>query len=83
MAKPAESTYISAVEPLTGSRLKLRKPGSCHCRFHGTQADAAFLWSVVLALHENDGWRYIGHVGTGFRHKTLEELHGKLITKIR
>jgi hypothetical protein len=26
-----------------------------------------------------NGWRYIGHVGTGFSHKTLEELHGRLI----
>ena len=31
-----------------------------------------------------NGWRYIGHVGTGFSHETLEELHGKLIKlKIR
>jgi bifunctional non-homologous end joining protein LigD len=28
---------------------------------------------------EKNGWRYIGHVGTGFSHKTLKELHGKLI----
>ena len=35
-------------------------------------------------MRENNGWRYIGHVGTGFSHKTLEELHGKLMKlKIR
>lgn len=33
---------------------------------------------VPLALREKNGWRYIGHVGTG-SHKTLGELHGKLI----
>ena len=32
----------------------------------------------MLAVWENDGWRYIGHVGTGFSHQVLEELHGKL-----
>jgi bifunctional non-homologous end joining protein LigD len=31
-----------------------------------------------MAVRENDAWRYIGHVGTGFSHKMLEELHGKL-----
>jgi bifunctional non-homologous end joining protein LigD len=30
-------------------------------------------------VREKDNWRYIGHVGTGFSHKTLEELHGKLM----
>ena len=29
-------------------------------------------------MREENAWRYIGHVGTGFTHKTLEELHGKL-----
>jgi bifunctional non-homologous end joining protein LigD len=29
-------------------------------------------------MRENHVWRYIGHVGTGFSHKTLKELHGKL-----
>jgi bifunctional non-homologous end joining protein LigD len=30
-------------------------------------------------VREKNAWRYIGHVGTGFSHKTLEELHGKLM----
>jgi bifunctional non-homologous end joining protein LigD len=30
-------------------------------------------------VRENNSWRYIGHVGAGFTHKTLEELHGKLV----
>jgi bifunctional non-homologous end joining protein LigD len=30
-------------------------------------------------VREGGDWRYIGHVGTGFTHKTLEELHGKLM----
>jgi bifunctional non-homologous end joining protein LigD len=32
-----------------------------------------------LTVRDRNGWRYVGHVGTGFSHKTLEELHGKLM----
>ena len=38
-----------------------------------------FFGALVLAVRENDAWRYIGHVGTGFSHKTLKELHAKLV----
>jgi bifunctional non-homologous end joining protein LigD len=38
-----------------------------------------FFGALVLAVRENDTWRYIGHVGAGFSHKTLEELHAKLV----
>ena len=38
-----------------------------------------FFGALVLAVREGDGWRYIGHVGTGFSHQVLEELHGKLV----
>jgi bifunctional non-homologous end joining protein LigD len=38
-----------------------------------------FFGALALPLREKDGWRSIGHVGTGFSHKTLEELHGKLV----
>ena len=30
-------------------------------------------------MREDDTWRYIGHVGTGFSHKVLEDLHAKLV----
>jgi bifunctional non-homologous end joining protein LigD len=35
--------------------------------------------SLALAVREGKGWRYIGHVGTGFNHDTLKQLHGKMI----
>ena len=38
-----------------------------------------FFGALVLALREKDSWRYIGHVGTDFSHKILEELHSKLV----
>jgi bifunctional non-homologous end joining protein LigD len=38
-----------------------------------------FFGALTLALREGKEWRYIGHVGTGFSHETLKELHSKLI----
>ncbi|WP_407193778.1 non-homologous end-joining DNA ligase [Bradyrhizobium sp. STM 3566] len=38
-----------------------------------------FFGALVLAVREDDAWRYIGHVGTGFSHKVLEDLHTKLM----
>jgi len=38
-----------------------------------------FFGALVLAVREDDAWRYIGHVGTGFSHKVLEDLHAKLV----
>jgi len=34
--------------------------------------------SLLLALREGRGWRYIGHVGTGFDQGTLATLHASL-----
>ncbi len=31
--------------------------------------------ALVLAVREAGAWRYIGHVGSGFSHETLRELH--------
>jgi bifunctional non-homologous end joining protein LigD len=47
--------------------------------FTGPKGTRPFFGALALALREKDGWRYIGHVGTGFSHQTLEELHGKLV----
>ena len=30
-------------------------------------------------MREDDAWCYVGHVGTGFSHKVLEDLHAKLV----
>ena len=30
-------------------------------------------------MREDKTWRYIGHVGTGFSHRVLEDLHAKLV----
>jgi bifunctional non-homologous end joining protein LigD len=46
--------------------------------FTAPKRSRPFFGALVMAVRENDAWRYIGHVGTGFSHKMLEELHGKL-----
>ena len=38
-----------------------------------------FFGALVLAVREDHAWRYIGHVGTGFSHKVLEDLYVKLV----
>jgi bifunctional non-homologous end joining protein LigD len=38
-----------------------------------------FFGALVLAVREDKTWRYIGHVGTGFSHRVLEDLHAKLV----
>jgi bifunctional non-homologous end joining protein LigD len=38
-----------------------------------------YFGALVLALREGKEWRFIGHVGTGFNHETLKEIHSKLI----
>jgi bifunctional non-homologous end joining protein LigD len=46
--------------------------------FTAPRRSRPYLGSLVLAVHEGGVWRYVGHVGTGFSHATLKELHGKL-----
>jgi bifunctional non-homologous end joining protein LigD len=58
----------------TRSAKRSSLPGS---RPHGGRGRSS--GRLTLALREGKGWRYIGHVGTGFSRGTLEELHGKLM----
>ncbi len=80
MAKRAESTYISGGRTTDWLKIKTAKRQEVVIAgFTAPRRTRPFFGALVLALHENDGWRYIGHVGTGFSHKTLEELYGKLM----
>ena len=38
-----------------------------------------FFGALVLAVREDDAWRYIGHLGTGFSSMALKDLHAKLV----
>jgi bifunctional non-homologous end joining protein LigD len=35
--------------------------------------------ALVLAVRDQDAWRYVGHVGTGFSNAVLEELHTRML----
>ena len=53
--------------------------GGCDRRVHCAQTLPPLLRRTVLAVRDGKSWRYIGHVGTGFSHATLEELHVRLM----
>jgi bifunctional non-homologous end joining protein LigD len=80
MAKRADSKYFSGAR--TDNWLKIKTSKRQEVVIVGYTAPRRtrpFFGALALAVREKSGWRYIGHVGTGFSHKTLEELHGKLI----
>jgi bifunctional non-homologous end joining protein LigD len=79
MAKRAESTYMSGGRTTDWLKIKTAKRQEVVIvGFTAPKRSRPFFGSLVLAVREENAWRYIGHVGTGFTHKTLEELHGKL-----
>ncbi|MGF6425867.1 bifunctional non-homologous end joining protein LigD [Bradyrhizobium elkanii] len=80
IAKRADSPYASGsrtadwLKVKTAQRQKVVIAG-----FTAPRRTRPFFGALVLSVREDGGWRYIGHVGTGFSHQTLEELHGKLV----
>jgi bifunctional non-homologous end joining protein LigD len=79
MAKRADSAYASGSRSPDWLKIKTSKRQEVVIAgFTAPKRTRPFFGSLVLAVRENNAWRYIGHVGTGFSHKTLEELHGKL-----
>ena len=75
MAKRADSKYVSGGG--TDNWLKIKTSKRQEVVIAGVTApmrSRPFFGALVLAVREKNAWRYIGHVGTGFSHKTLEEL---------
>jgi bifunctional non-homologous end joining protein LigD len=80
MAKRADSTYRSGARTDDWLKIKTSKRQEVVVvGFTAPRRTRPFFGALTLALREKNGWRYIGHVGTGFSHEMLEELHGKLI----
>ena len=80
MAKREDSAYASGSRTPDWLKIKTAKRQEVVIAgFTAPRRSRPFFGALVLAVRENDAWRYIGHVGTGFNHSTLEELHGKLI----
>ena len=80
MAKRADSKYLSGARTDNWLKIKTSKRQEVVIAgFTAPRRTRPFFGALTLALREGDDWRYIGHVGTGFSHEMLEELHGKLI----
>jgi bifunctional non-homologous end joining protein LigD len=83
MAKRASSPYLSGVRTADWLKIKAaRRQKAVIAGFTAPRRSRPYFGALALALREGSGWRYIGHVGTGFSRAMLEELHGKL-TKLR
>ena len=79
MAKRAASPYRSGQR--SGDWLKIKtahRQEVVIAGFTAPRRSRPYLGALVLAVREDDGWRYIGHVGTGFTHATLRDLYARL-----
>jgi bifunctional non-homologous end joining protein LigD len=80
MAKRADSKYQSGSRTDNWLKIKTSKRQEVVIAgFTAPRKTRPFFGALTLALRVGNGWRYIGHVGTGFSHDTLKELHGELI----
>jgi bifunctional non-homologous end joining protein LigD len=80
MAKRADGKYLSGARTDNWLKIKTSKRQEVVIAgFTAPRRSRSCFGALVLAVRDMNGWRYIGHVGTGFSHKTLEELQAKLI----
>ncbi|MGY4331941.1 ATP-dependent DNA ligase [Bradyrhizobium sp. LB7.2] len=80
MAKRADSKYLSGARTDEWLKIKTAKRQEVVIAgFTAPRRTRPFFGALTIALREENGWRYIGHVGTGFSHEALEELHKKLV----
>ena len=80
MAKRADSAYASGSRSPDWLKIKTAKRQEVVIAgFTAPRRSRPFFGALVLAVREDDAWRYIGHVGTGFSRKVLEDLHAKLV----
>jgi ATP-dependent DNA ligase len=50
--------------------------------FTAPRRSRPYFGALVLAVGDRDGWRYVGHVGTGFSYSALNELCGSALWRI-
>jgi bifunctional non-homologous end joining protein LigD len=80
MGKRADSLYRSGERTTDWLKIKTAKRQEVVIAgFTAPKKSRPYFGALVLALREGKEWRYIGHVGAGFSHAALEELHGKLL----
>ena len=80
MAKRASSPYLSGQRSSDWLKIKVsRRQEVVIAGFTAPRRTRPYFGSLVLAVREGSAWRYIGHVGTGFTHATLRQLHERLL----
>jgi bifunctional non-homologous end joining protein LigD len=80
MAKRAESPYASGGRTSDWLKIKTaQRQEVVIAGFTAPKRTRPHFGALVLAVREAGAWRYIGHVGTGFSHETLRELHAKMM----
>ncbi len=79
MAKRAHSRYLSGARSKDWLKIKTaRRQEVVVVGFTAPRRTRPYFGALVLAVRDGDAWRYAGHVGTGFSHAMLKELHAKL-----
>jgi bifunctional non-homologous end joining protein LigD len=80
IAKRADSAYTSGSRTPDWLKIKTAKRQEVVIAgFTAPRRTRPFFGALVLAVREDTTWRYIGHVGTGFSHRVLEDLYAKLV----
>jgi bifunctional non-homologous end joining protein LigD len=80
MAKRAASRYLSGARSKDWLKIKTGKRQEVVIvGFTAPKRSRPHFGALVLAMREGKDWRYAGHVGTGFSHAMLEELHTKMV----
>jgi bifunctional non-homologous end joining protein LigD len=80
MAKRAGSRYLSGTRSKDWLKIKTAKrQEAVIVGFTAPRRTRPRFGALVLAVREGKAWRYVGHVGTGFSHATLEELYAKMV----
>ncbi|MBR1251764.1 non-homologous end-joining DNA ligase [Bradyrhizobium sp. AUGA SZCCT0169] len=80
MAKRSNSKYLSGARTDNWLKIKTSKRQEVVIvGFTAPRRTRPYFGALAIAVREKNGWRYIGHVGTGFSHNTLEQLYRKLI----
>jgi bifunctional non-homologous end joining protein LigD len=80
MAKRADSRYLSGARSKDWLKIKtVKRQEVVIVGFTAPKRTRPRFGALVLAVREGKDWHYAGHVGTGFSHAMLENLHTKML----
>jgi bifunctional non-homologous end joining protein LigD len=80
MAKRADSRYLSGARSKDWLKIKtVKRQEVVIVGFTAPKRTRPRFGALVLAVREGKDWHYAGHVGTGFSHAMLEDLHTKML----